>query len=110
MPLQFSYEITSVDVNAKCMMVLYTAEGKTPVSVGVKIPYKDENLEDTIISFCPVAYWESQEKTIQNIEQGTKGTLLISKDNDVLPSIVENKTNTAFFDNVVGSIPSEEIR
>ena len=71
----FSYEILSVDNNAKNMEVLYESEGKKSVHVGVRIPYVDENLEDVIISFCPISYWESQEKEVQTIEVGIKNTI-----------------------------------
>lgn len=108
-PVQFSYEILSVDSAAKCMTVLYTADNKNPVTVGVRIPYEAEKLEDVILSFCPLAYWENQDKTLKVVEQGVKGTL-----NSVTASVTnstdQNIADVEFFSNISGGIPSEEIK
>jgi hypothetical protein len=107
--IKFSYEILFVDNDAKSMEVLYTSEGRLPVHVGVRIPYLDEKLDDVIISFAPFAYWESQEKLIQNVEIGLKGTLELNLEPETKNEL-SNYEDLTFFENVSGNISVEEIK
>lgn len=93
------------------MEVLYTSEGRKPVHVGVRIPYEDESIEEVIFNFCPTGYWESLEKTIQHVEQGTKGTLSLS-DSKQFSVVTQSNDDVGIklFGNVDGSIPIEEIK
>jgi hypothetical protein len=111
MDIQFSYEILSVDNDARCMEVLYTSEGRKPVHVGVRIPYEGESLDEVILSFCPREYWESLERTIQPVNAGVKGTLNLV--NTPPPASTEPNNHLVtvnFFGNADGSIPSEELK
>ena len=109
--ITFSYEVLSVDYEARCMEVLYTSEGRKPIHVGVRIPYENEKLEDVITSFCPTEYWESQEKTIQTIQQGAKGILCLNNSSGEVQHTQQTKDfiSVDFLDGVAGSIPTEEV-
>lgn len=74
MNIPFNYQVVSVTPEARCMEVIYTSPGRTPVHVGVRIPNKGESLEAVIQSFAPIAIWAEAEAELSDIEVGTSGS------------------------------------
>lgn len=70
----YTYEIINVDESAKCMDVVYSCDGFNEVTVGVRLPFDGENIEDVIESASPVPMWE--ESTVSRVVPtvGQKGT------------------------------------
>ena len=75
MSIQYTYTIESVDTTARCMVVVYEAQGHTTQRVGTRIPFEGETLEDVIVMFSPVPYWESQVRPLVAPEVGTSGVI-----------------------------------
>lgn len=75
--MQYTYEILSVDEDARCMEVSYKAEGFTPVIVGTSIPLEGELLEEIIRRFAPISFWEEKTKKVVAPLVGTKGLVEI---------------------------------
>jgi len=57
MSITFKYTIVSVDENARCMEVVYEADGHETMHIGVRLPFENENLEDVIRMFAPIPLW-----------------------------------------------------
>jgi hypothetical protein len=74
--ITYSYQIISVDEAARCMEVVYTAEGRQTMHIGTRLPYEGEALEAVIGMYSPVAYWLEQEQTVQVPQVGTSGTIV----------------------------------
>ena len=75
----YTYQITSVNAEAKCMEVVYSAEGYESFTVGVRLPYDDETLENVISSYAPVPHWINSTRNYINPTPaaGTVGTIEI---------------------------------
>lgn len=59
MSITYNYEIISVDQAARCMEVVYSAEGHQTMHIGARLPFEGELLDDVIHMFSPVALWQS---------------------------------------------------
>ena len=57
MDITYKYTIVSVDDSARCMEVVYEAEGHETLHIGTRLPYVGEKLEDVIKMFAPVPFW-----------------------------------------------------
>lgn len=75
MAIAYSFEIVAVDENARCMEVIYSAEGYATRRVGTRIPRLGENLNDVIEQHAPLRDWEEEAATLVAPEVGTKGTI-----------------------------------
>ena len=76
MSIAYNYEIIAVDQTARCMEVVYTAEGRQTVHIGARLPYEGEELEAVISMYSPVPYWLDQERAVQVLQVGTAGTIV----------------------------------
>ena len=76
MSITYSYQIISVDEAARCMEVVYTAEGRQTMHIGARLPYEGEELEAVISMYSPVAYWLEQERAVQVPQVGATGTIV----------------------------------
>ena len=75
--MNYTYEILSVDEDARCMEVSYKAEGFAPVIVGTSVPLEGELLEEVISRFAPISFWEEKTKKVVAPLVGTKGLIEI---------------------------------
>lgn len=57
MDITYKYTIVSVDESARCMEIVYEAEGHETLHIGARLPYVGEKLEDVIKMFAPVPFW-----------------------------------------------------
>ena len=73
--MKFNYEITKVDVENKVMEVTYTAENETSISASMPIPRDDENINELLLSYSPVNYWERKAAAVQTVAVGTTGEI-----------------------------------
>ena len=75
MSIQYTYTIESVDTAARCMVVIYEAQGHVTQHVGTRIPFEGETLEDVISMFAPVPYWEDQVRPLVAPAVGVSGVI-----------------------------------
>jgi len=75
MSIEYTYEVISVDAQARCMEVVYKAEGHQTMHVGARLPYEGESLEDVVRMFAPVAYWEEQQRPVVVPQIGASGVV-----------------------------------
>ena len=57
MSITYTYEIVAVDEAARCMEVVYKADGHQTMHIGARLPFVGEALEDVIRQFAPVPLW-----------------------------------------------------
>ena len=75
MSITYSYEIVSVDVSARCMEIVYRADGRQTMHIGARLPYEGESLETVVQIFSPVRYWEEQELAVVPVTIGASGVV-----------------------------------
>ncbi len=75
MSIEYTYEIVSVDEAARCMEVVFTAEGRQTMRIGARLPYEGEALEAVVAMYAPVAYWLEMEAKVVAPAVGVKGTV-----------------------------------
>lgn len=75
MSITYTYRIINVDVPARCMEVVYSADGHQTMHIGARLPYEGEALEDVVRQYAPVAYWEEQTRSVLHVEVGAEGTI-----------------------------------
>jgi hypothetical protein len=75
MSINYRYEIINVDEQARCMEIVYSADGHPTQHVGSRIPYDTETLESVIRTMAPVVYWESLQLNIVPPTIGTSGEI-----------------------------------
>lgn len=75
MSITYSFEIIAVDEAARCMEIVYTAEGHQTMHIGARLPYEGETLEDIVRMYEPVRYWEEQQLAVVVPQVGVSGTL-----------------------------------
>lgn len=76
MNIEYTYEIVSVDEAARCMEVVYSAEGYPTMRIGARLPYEGEALGDVIESFTPVPFWVERATPVVVPQVGTVGDVV----------------------------------
>lgn len=74
MSINYTYEIVSVDAQARCMEIVYRANGLPEQRIGGRLPYEGEALDGVVHMYAPVAYWESLQASVVVPAVGTTGT------------------------------------
>lgn len=75
MNITYTYEIISVNEAARCMEVVYSAEGHQTMHIGARLPFEGEPLEDVIKAFAPVQLWIEMATPVVSPQVGTTGTV-----------------------------------
>lgn len=75
MSIQYTYQIIKVDEAARCMEVVYSADGHQTMHIGARLPFEGEALEDVIKAFAPVPLWLELARPVQVPVVGVQGTV-----------------------------------
>lgn len=75
MSITYKFEIIAVDEAARCMEVIYTADGYPDMHIGARLPFADEQLEAVISMYAPIGNWLEMSKSVQVPVVGTSGTI-----------------------------------
>ena len=86
----FNYTIFAVDEAARCMEIIYTAEGQQTMHIGARLPFEGESLEDVVMSFAPISFWKEQAASVVVPTVGITGTISVSPAAKVVLATVEN--------------------
>ncbi len=87
--LPYTYEIINVSEEGRFMEVVYTVDGKPPMTVGVRLPFEGESLETLIHIHSPVRYFIEQMTPVANVATGTTGSYSIPE--ETLESVRRDK-------------------
>jgi hypothetical protein len=77
MNITYTYEIISVDQQARCMEVVYTSEGMPTMHIGARLPYEGETTEAIVEMYAPVRYWEEINTPVVPVNVGQSGTVVV---------------------------------
>ena len=75
MNITYTYQIIAVNEAARCMEVVYSAEGRQTMHIGARLPFVGESLETVVELFAPVPYWLSLEAAVAPPVVGATGTI-----------------------------------
>ena len=75
MTITYTYEIIAVNESARCMEVVYSADGHQTMHIGTRLPFEGEMLEDVIKAFAPVALWLELATPVTTPRVGLTGTI-----------------------------------
>ena len=90
---EFTYEIVVVNTDLKIMEVVYRASGYPDVTVGTKMPFEGDDINEFIKSYAPFGYWYEYGKQHASISVGTTGTIVLNTITTTTYS-VDTNTNT----------------
>jgi hypothetical protein len=75
MSIEYTYEIISVNEQARCMEIVYNAAGYPTMHIGARLPYEGETLEAIVRMYAPVRFWEEAKQSVIVPTVGTSGTM-----------------------------------
>lgn len=75
MSISYKYTIANVDEAARCMEVIYEADGYQKMHIGARLPFEGEPLEEVVRMYAPVSYWEQSNKPVAAVQVGLSGDL-----------------------------------
>lgn len=90
MDITYKYTVVSVDESARCMEIVYEADGHQTAHVGARLPYAGESLEDVVKMYSPVSVWIAKVTPVEVPLVGTSGTVRPAVVEVVLEPVVEN--------------------
>lgn len=71
--MNYTYEIISVNQQAKCMEIVYRAEGRQPMHIGARLPFVNEPLENVVKQYAPIVMWEQEDLPLSIPTVGVTG-------------------------------------
>lgn len=77
MVIQYTYTIINVDQQARCMEIVYEAEGQPVQHVGARLPYEGETVEAVVQMYAPVRYWEELNAPVAPVTPGQTGSIVV---------------------------------
>lgn len=88
MSITYTYEIIAANKEARCMEVVYSAEGHQTMHISTRLPFEGEVLENVIKAFAPVPLWVEMAKTVVAPQVGVYGVIApeVQQENGVTPS------------------------
>lgn len=89
MSINFNYEIIAVNEEARCMEIIYTAEGHPTQHIGARLPYEGESLESIIRMYAPIVYWEETQRAVSVPNVGVSGSILAADEAAVFAAAIE---------------------
>lgn len=96
MNITYTYKIVRVDEEARCMEILYIADGHQTMRVGARLPYVGETVEQVVCMYEPVRYWKEKSLLVIVPLVGVEGEIVVLQD---------DTTNTAYQSVVPGDQP-----
>jgi hypothetical protein len=92
MTIEYTFEVASVDAQARCMEIIYAAAGHPTMRIGARLPYEGETLETVVAMFAPIRYWEELSTPVSVPQVGQTGTITPSAPAEPTPStVIESK-------------------
>jgi hypothetical protein len=77
MNITYTYEIISVDQEARCMEIVYSSEGRQTMHIGARLPLNGESLDSVIQMYAPLAYWIERDTVATAPEIGSTGSVTV---------------------------------
>jgi hypothetical protein len=75
MNITYTYTIAKVDMEARCMEIVYSSDGRQTMHIGGRLPFEGESLDAVVAMYAPIAHWREQEMAILPVDEGTSGQI-----------------------------------
>lgn len=75
MSILYTYEIVNVDVPARCMEIVFSADGYETVHISGRLPFVGEMLEEVVHLYAPIRHWLDSKQEVEPPTVGTKGVM-----------------------------------
>jgi hypothetical protein len=75
MSIEYTYRIVSVDEAARCMEIIYSANGHQTMHISARLPFVGESLESIIDAYAPVPLWIDMSTPVSVPQVGISGTV-----------------------------------
>lgn len=75
MSINYTYTIVSVDEQARCMEIIYAAEGHPTQHISARLPFVGETTESVVRMYAPVSLWLELSMPMVTPEVGQAGTI-----------------------------------
>ena len=84
MSINYKYEIVAVNTDARCMEIIYTAEGYPTQHIGTRLPFEGESLEYIVRMYSPTVYWEALQRNTLPPTVGVTGAIMEADEAEAL--------------------------
>lgn len=84
MSFDVHYEVISVNEEARCMELIYTADGHPTQHISARLPYEGESLDDVAQMYSPVAYWRELQAVVVAPQVGATGMFNVLEPSDIV--------------------------
>jgi hypothetical protein len=74
--INYTYEITRVDPDAKAMDIVYTSPEHGTMLVGARMPWEGETLDGIVQMYAPVRYWVERTLAVAAVQEGASGEVV----------------------------------
>jgi hypothetical protein len=76
MNITYTYQIIAVNEAARCMEVVYSAEGHQTMHIGARLPFEGESIEEVIKAFAPTQLWTERAMPVVAPQVGASGVIV----------------------------------
>lgn len=73
MSIEYTYEVVSVDSDARCMEIVYSSPGQQSLHVGARLPYEGETLDQIAAMYAPLGVWVDAVRPVVLPQVGATG-------------------------------------
>lgn len=94
MSIAFKYTIINVDEAARCMEVVYEAQGHQTMHIGARLPFEGEALESVIQMFAPIPLWVEAMTPVVVPQVGASG--VVTPQEEQYPAVTEEVQDPVF--------------
>lgn len=94
MSIAFKYTVINVDEAARCMEVVYEAEGHQTMHIGARLPFEGEALESVIQMFAPIPLWVEAMTPVVVPQVGASGVVIPLEEQH--PAVTEEVQDPVF--------------
>ncbi len=103
--ITYAFEVIEVRKDANCMLVRYMAEGYTEYTIGTRMPFSTESVQNIIQEYAPISLWLQEKQEIADVEVGLCGTIDLTQ-----PNPLENVESEIFLSQEEQTAAAEEFQ
>ena len=93
MSINYTYKIINVDEQARCMEIVYDADGYSTYHIGARLPYEGEQLENVVRMYAPIGVWLESKKAVSAPPVGATG--VINQADELATALASQQENTS---------------
>ena len=87
MSIAYTFKIISVDEAARCMEIVYKADGHPTQHISTRLPYVGEALETVVSMYAPIQFWLELQAPVMPPAVGISGAVASSGQSEIISSV-----------------------